>query len=82
MLADKLSFGKHLKHVTNKFNESIGLLHKLQMILSRLTLVTTYKSFVKPHLNYGDINFGQAHNKLFHDNLESIQYKKLYQASF
>ena len=31
-------------------------------------------SFIRPHLNYGDIIFDQAFNKSFHDNLESIQY--------
>ena len=44
------------------------------MILSRRSLVTIYKSFIRPHLDYGDIIFDQAFNKSFHDNLESIQY--------
>ena len=65
--------GKHLKYITNKVNKSIGLLRKLQMILPKLTLVTIYKSFIRPHLDYGDIIFDQAFNKSFHDNLESIQ---------
>ena len=44
------------------------------MILPRRSLVTIYKSFVRPHLDYGDIIFNQVFNKSFHDNLESIQY--------
>ena len=43
------------------------------MISSRLSLVTTFKSFIRPHLYYGDIDFDQP----FHDNLESIQYNAL-----
>ena len=32
------------------------------------------KSFIRPHLDYGDVIFDQAYNKLFQENLESIQY--------
>ena len=73
-LDNKLNFGEHLKYITNKVNKSIVLLFKLQMILPRRSLVTIYKSFIRPHLDYGDIIFDQAFNKSFHDNLESIQY--------
>ena len=71
-LDDKLNFGEHVKYITNKVNKSIGLLHKLQLILSRRSLVTIYKSFIRPHLDYGDIIFGQVFNKSFNDNVESI----------
>ena len=71
-LDNKLNFGEHLKYITNKVNKSIVLLFKLQMILPRRSLVTIYKSFIRPHLDYGDIIFDQAFNKSFHDNLESI----------
>ena len=65
---------EHLKYITNKVNKSIGLLSKLQMILPRRSLVTIYKSFTRPQLDYGDIIFFvQAFDKSFHDNLESIQ---------
>ena len=37
-------------------------------------MVTIYKSFIRSHLDCGDIIFDQALNKSFHDNLESIQY--------
>ena len=47
------------------------------MILPRWSLVTIYKSFTRPYLDYGDINFDQELNKSFHDNLESIQYNAL-----
>ena len=73
-LDSKLNFSEHLKYITNKVNKSIGLLRKLQLILPRRSLVTIYKSFIRPHLDYGDIIFDQAFNKSFHDNLESIQY--------
>ena len=46
LLDDELNFGEHLKYISNKVNKSIGLLHKLQLILPRRSLVTIYKSFI------------------------------------
>ena len=43
-------------------------------MLSRSTLITIYKAFVKPHLDYRDILFDQIYNSSFHEKLESIQY--------
>ena len=62
-LDNKLNFGEHLKYITNKVNKSTVLLCKLQMILPRRSLVTIYKSFIRPHLDYdGIIFFDQAFN--------------------
>ena len=44
------------------------------MILPRLSPVTKNKTFIRSHLDYENINFGQVYNKSFHDNFESIQY--------
>ena len=43
-------------------------------MLPRATLITIYKAFVRPHLDYGDILYDQAFNISFHDRLESVQY--------
>ena len=43
-------------------------------MLPRRSLVTTHKSFIRSHLNYGCIIFYQAFNKSFHDNIESTLY--------
>ena len=43
-------------------------------MLSRSTLITIHKAFVRPHLDYGDILFDQTYNSSFHEKLESIQY--------
>ena len=50
------------------------LLLKLQKILPRPPLITIYKSFITPLLDYGDIIYDQAYNVSFHQKLESIQY--------
>ena len=73
-LDDKLNFGENLKYIANKVNKSIGLLRKLQNLLPRRSLVTIYKSFIRPHIDYGDVIFDQAYNKSFHEKLENFQY--------
>ena len=52
----------------------MSLLRKLQNNLPRAPLITIYKSFVRPHLDYGDILYDQTFNNPFHKRLESIQY--------
>ena len=43
-------------------------------MLPRTKLITSYKAFVRPYLDYGDISFDQSFNILSHDKLESVQY--------
>ena len=43
-------------------------------MLPRQALVTIYKAFVRPHLDYGDVLYDQAFNNSFHAKIESIQY--------
>ena len=67
----------HLKNIWEqccKINKTIGLIRKLQNLLHRITLITLYKAFVRPHLDYGDIIYDQAHNASFHQKLGSLQY--------
>ena len=74
ILDTRLDFNLHLKNVQNKVNKTIGLLHKLQNTLPRTSLITILKSFIRPHLDYGDITYDQAYNTSFHQNFESIKY--------
>ena len=74
LLDTKLDFQGHLNSILNKVNRTIGLLRKLHNTLPRLPLLAIYKSFIRPHLDYGDIIYDQAYNALFHQKLESIQY--------
>ena len=47
---------------------------KLQPIIPRAALLTTYKSFLRPHLDYGDVIYDRAFNKSFQNKLELVQY--------
>ena len=69
-----ISYEHHLKFVLNKVKKTIDLLRKFQQSLPRQSLITMYKSFIRPHLDYGDFVYDQAFDKSFHKNLESIQY--------
>ena len=55
ILDTKLDFSLHLRNVQKKVNKTIGLLRKLQDALPRVSLITIFKSFIRPHLDYGDI---------------------------
>ena len=70
----KLSFDEHLKSVLKKISETVSLLQNFQGILPRTSLITIYKSFARPHLDYGGIIYYQTFNESFHERIESIQY--------
>ena len=74
ILDAKLNFQEHIKNLLTKVNKTIGLLRKLQNILPRGSLLTIFKSFVRPHLDYGDVIYDQSFNNTFHQKMESIQY--------
>ena len=73
----KLDFQGHLKDKLSKFSKTIGLLRKLQKKLARSPLLRIYKSFIRPHLDYGDIIYDKAYNSSFHQNVEKIQYNSV-----
>ena len=69
-----LSYEHHTKSILNKVNKTTGLLRRFQLILPRHSLITIYKAFIRPHLDYGDVIYDRAFNESFHQRLESIQY--------
>ena len=72
-LDKKLNFEEHLNKVESKVIKTIGILRKLQNVLPRSALLTIYMSFIRPHLDYGDITYDKTFNESFHAKLESIQ---------
>ena len=51
---NRLSFEEHLRLVVSKINRTLGLLRKLQCLIPRSTLLTIYKTFIRPQFDYGD----------------------------
>ena len=74
VLDTKLDFNLYQKNVLSKVNKTKRLFRKLQNILQRQSLIIIYKSFIRPHLDYGDLIFDRANNSSFHQNIESFQY--------
>ena len=53
----------------------IGLVKILSVCLPRKAPLTIYKSFVRPHLDYGDILYDKPGNLNFESKIEKAQYK-------
>ena len=53
----------------------IGIMKKLPLFLSQKTLLTIYKSFVTPNLDYADIIYDKPFNESFKTKIEITQYR-------
>ena len=47
----------------------------MEAILSRVSLLTTYKSFITLHLDYADVNYEQRSDGLFSYKIDPVQYQ-------
>ena len=61
-------------HINEKISKEIGVIKKLSNMLPRHSLVTIYKAFVRPHLDYRGILYDQPNNESLCQKIESIQY--------
>ena len=75
VLDSKLDFNENISKKINKCNKIIGIMKKLSLFLSRKTLLTIYKSFVRPNLDYADIIYDKPFNESFEAKIEKIQYR-------
>ena len=72
---NKLTFKKHIKDKLNKAYFGVVKIKKLRDILPCDSVVTIYKPFVRPHLDYGDVIYDQPNNDSFTDKIERLKYK-------
>ena len=72
ILDSKLTFNIRIRSIITKVNKTIDLIRKQQLVLPRLSLLTIYKAFIRPHLDYGV--FDQGFNDSFHQKIETVQY--------
>ena len=73
-LDQKLDFSKHINEKISEAQKGISVIKKLYYILPRNVLLTIYKSFVRPHLDYGDIIYDQPNNQNFSSEIEAVRY--------
>ena len=71
-LDNALNFNLYIKEKMSKEMKEIGLIQNLNKTLPRHSVITICKSFVRPHLNYGDIIYDQPNNDSFTQKNERI----------
>ena len=74
-LDEKLSFTNCIIDKINKTLKGVGLLRKLRTLLPRQSLLSIYKSFIRPHLVYGYVIYDQPLNESLSNRIEHVQYK-------
>ena len=74
VLDTKLNFDIHLKGKFSIINNGIALLKKLRHSIPRKPLLSIYRTFLRPHIDYCDVFYDKPHNEKFADTLESIDY--------
>ena len=72
-LDEKLHFSQHINIKISKANKGIGTIKRLSHIILRKSLITIYKSFITPHLDYHDVMYDQPNNESFCTKIERIQ---------
>ena len=75
LLDSRLNFNENVPTKGNKCYTIIGFIKKLSIHLLREALLRIYKSFVRPHLDYGDLIFDKPNNESFKSRIKYIQYK-------
>ena len=73
-LDSKLNFSGHINEKIKKATKGINVIRKTNLSLPRSSLLTIYKSFVRPHLDYGDVIYDQPNNTTLSDKIESVLY--------
>ena len=73
-LDEELTFKHHINENINKTNKGIGTIRKLNNILPCHALLTVYRSFVRPDLDYGDVIYDQAENESVSSKIERVQH--------
>ena len=73
-LDERLSFAKHIREAIIKAKKDIALLKFISKYVSRNVLNMTYKLYIRPHPNYGDVIFHNQRVDMM-NLIEQVQYK-------
>ena len=73
-IGEKLNFNPHITKKKGKASKRIGVIKELFKIIPKNALLTIYKSFVRPHQDYGDIVYDRPDNESFISKVEQVQY--------
>ena len=75
VLDQQLNFNDHIQSKMSKCYKMIGITKRLSVSIPRDALFRIHKSFIRPHLDHGDIIHDKPNNKSFKSKIESVRYK-------
>ena len=75
ILDEKLNFKQHIESAIVKIDKGLAVIRKLRYSLPHKSLITIYKAFLRPLIDYGDIIHDQPQNESFFEKLQSVRYK-------
>ena len=76
VLDSKLNFSSCVDEKIKKCSKLIGLIRRLSVNLPQKGLLTMYKSFMRPHFDYGNIVYDKPNNESFQSKIEKVQYRR------
>ena len=71
-LDEELSFLEHTDVKIKKATVSVNTVRKLNLLLPRSSLLTVYKCFIRPHLDYGDVIYNKPNLSYLANKIKSI----------
>ena len=74
LLDKRLALDRHVEKMILRANKGIGVITGIRRYLPRNSLLTIYKAFIRPHLDYGDAAYDYPGNASFAQKRESVQY--------
>ena len=70
ILDEKLNFKQHVESAIAKINKGVTVIRKLTYSLPPKSLITIYKAFLRPLIDYGNIIYDQPQNESFFEKLK------------
>ena len=74
LLNSKLNFFDCINEKVEKVTNGVDIIRKMNLLLPRFSLLTKYKSYIRPHLDYDDVVYDQPNNSCLSDKIENVQY--------
>ena len=77
-LDSNLNFNTHTDQKIEKCNKMIDLIRRVSVNLPNNALLTIYKSFIRPHLDYGGILYDKPRNDIFRTKWKKFSIELVY----
>ena len=74
MVDEAMTFDDHLQEKNSNANEGIGIISRFRLYIPRDSFLRLFETYIRPHLDYGDITYDQPGNEDFSRKQESVLY--------